>query len=220
FVVGDPDQGIYRFRGASSEAFQMFQKHFPSSKLIALTKNQRSTTPILKCAHEVIRLNPEPLEAAYARSPLVSARDEAEAVARSPVEAVLVTGNFMEATDLIAAILDRRRRTRCAWKDIAVLYRIHSHRDELAVELVKKGIPFSIEGLDVLDAPEVRDLLACLGSVLSDADSAAVFRVAALSQFSVDPAELRTAIKSQPRDSNAPLAVVLSGVRGGEQVVE
>jgi DNA helicase-2/ATP-dependent DNA helicase PcrA len=220
FVVGDPDQGIYRFRGASSEAFQMFQERFPNSKLIALTKNRRSTTPILKCAHEVIRLNPEPLDSDYARTALISARDEVEAVPRGPVEAVLVTGNFMEATDLVAAILERRRRTRCAWKDIAVLYRIHSHRDDLAVELAKNGIPFSIEGLDVLDAPEVRDLLACLGSVLSDADSAATFRVAALSQFSVDPAELRAAIKSLPRDSGAPLAVVLSGIKGGSQVVE
>ena len=219
-VVGDPDQGIYRFRGASSEAFQMFQEHFPNSKLIALTKNRRSTTPILKCAHEVIRLNPEPLEAAYARSALVSARDEADVLPRSPVETVLVTGNFMEATDLVTAVLERRRRTRCAWKDIAVLYRIHSHRDELAAELARNGIPFSIEGLDVLDAPEVRDVLACLGSVLSDADSAAMFRVAALAQFSVDPEELRTAIKSLPRDSTVPLAVVLSGVKGGAQVVE
>ena len=219
-AVGDPDQGIYRFRGASSEAFQLFRKRFPSSKLIALTKNRRSTTPILKCAHQVIRFNPEPLEAAYARSPLVSARDESEAVPRSPVETVLVTGNFMEATDLVAAILERRRQTRCAWKDIAVLYRIHSHRDELAAELARNGIPFSIEGLDILDAPEVRDALACLGSVVSDADSAAMFRVAALAQFLVDPEELRTAIKSLPRDSTVPLAVILSGVKGGAKVVE
>jgi DNA helicase II / ATP-dependent DNA helicase PcrA len=219
-VVGDPDQGIYRFRGASSEAFQLFQKRFPSSKLIALTKNRRSTTPILKCAHEVIRHNPEPLDSEYARTPLVSARDEAETSPRSPVETVLVTGNFMEATDLVTAILDRRRTTRCEWNDIAVLYRIHSHRDELAAELARSGIPFSIEGLDILDAPEVRDVLACLGSVLSDADSTTMFRVAALAQFTVDPEELRTAIKSLPRDSAVPLAVVLPGVKGGAQVVE
>src|SRR6266496_1882092 len=59
FAVGDPDQGIYRFRGASSGAFQLFQKHFAGSRLVALNKNRRSTTPILKCAHAVISENPE-----------------------------------------------------------------------------------------------------------------------------------------------------------------
>src|SRR5205823_14771305 len=44
FAVGDPDQGIYRFRGASSGAFELFQKHFPDCKVVALTKNRRSTT--------------------------------------------------------------------------------------------------------------------------------------------------------------------------------
>jgi DNA helicase-2/ATP-dependent DNA helicase PcrA len=225
FAVGDPDQGIYRFRGASSGAFQLFKNHFAGSRLVALNKNRRSTTPILKCAHALISENSEPLahDGMHRRMPLVSARDETEEIKlrpRLPVEAVLVSGNFMEATDLVSAVLERRRQTRCAWKEIAVLYRSHFHRDEVAAELSRNNIPFSIEGLDVLDAPEVRDLLACLGAVVSDADNAAIFRVAALSQFSVNPNELKTAIKALPRDSNAPLATVLSGVKGGKQVLE
>src|SRR6266849_11121399 len=47
FAVGDPDQGIYRFRGASSGAFELFQKRFPESKLVVFAKNRRSTTPVL-----------------------------------------------------------------------------------------------------------------------------------------------------------------------------
>jgi DNA helicase II / ATP-dependent DNA helicase PcrA len=225
FAVGDPDQGIYRFRGASSGAFQLFQKHFAGSRLVVLNKNRRSTTPILKCAHALISQNPESLTGGgeYRRMPLISARDESEqnkSLRRIPVDAVLVTGNFMEATDLVSGIVERRQQSRCQWKDIAVLYRSHFHRDEVAAELSRNDIPFSIEGLDVLDAPEVRDLLGCLGAVVSEADDAAVFRVAALPQFSVDPNELKAAIKALPRDSNASLTVVLRDVKSGRQVLE
>src|SRR5439155_1404656 len=106
FAVGDPDQGIYRFRGASSGAFEIFQQHFPQSKLVALAKNRRSTTPVLKCAYALISENPQFALSAggtqYHRSPLISARDDEEkqkASQRPPVEAVLVSGNLMEATD-------------------------------------------------------------------------------------------------------------------------
>jgi superfamily I DNA/RNA helicase/RecB family exonuclease len=236
FAVGDPDQGIYRFRGASSGAFELFQKHFAGSKLVVLTKNRRSTTPILKCAHALISQNPEfsliaatgsnsaeEVPAQYRRVPLISARDEQDtknAGRRPPVDAVLVTGNFMEATDLVSTLIERRRQSRCQWKDIAVLYRMHHHRDELAAELARNNIPFSIEGMDVLDTTDVRDLLACLGAVVADTDSAALFRVCALRQFSVDPNELRSTIRILPRDSTATIASVLSRVKGGDAVVD
>ncbi len=248
FAVGDPDQGIYRFRGASSGAFELFQKHFAGSKLVVLNKNRRSTTPILKCAYALISQNPEfslmaeagpvsaeetltspnPAEAAgtrtqYRRVPLISARDQQDAknaTRRAPVDAVLVTGNFMEATDLVSTLIERRRQSRCEWKDIAILYRMHHHRDELAAELARNKIPFSIEGMDVLDTPDVRDLLACLGAVVSDTDSAALFRVAAFRQFSVDPNELRSALRALPRDNTASIASVLSRLKGGDTIVE
>jgi DNA helicase-2/ATP-dependent DNA helicase PcrA len=227
FAVGDPDQGIYRFRGASSGAFELFQRQFADSKLVVLNKNRRSTTPILKCAHAIIAQNPHfslhSQASTYQRSSLISARDEQDPIKaekRLPVQAVLVTGNFMEATDLVSTMNERRRQSRCEWKNIAVLYRTHIHRDEVAAELARNNIPFSIEGLDVLDTPEVRDLLACLGAVISDADSAALFRVSALQQFSIDPTELKNAIKALPRDTTATMALVLARVNGGQAVIK
>jgi DNA helicase II / ATP-dependent DNA helicase PcrA len=59
FAVGDPDQAIYRFRGASSAAFGLFQRHFPGATIVALEKNHRSTTPILQCAFSLIDKNPQ-----------------------------------------------------------------------------------------------------------------------------------------------------------------
>jgi DNA helicase II / ATP-dependent DNA helicase PcrA len=227
FAVGDPDQGIYRFRGASSGAFELFQRQFAGSKLAVLNRNRRSTTPILKCAHAVIDQNPEfSLSTgadAYHRMPLISARDEQDpdrAAQRAPLQAVLVSGGFMEATDLVSTLIERRRQFRCEWKNIAVLYRTHFHRDEVAAELARNGIPFSIEGLDVLDTPKVRDLLACLGAVVSDADSAALFRAAALPQFLVEPEELRSAIKSLPPETTTTMASVLSRVKGCDALLE
>jgi DNA helicase-2/ATP-dependent DNA helicase PcrA len=227
FAVGDPDQGIYRFRGASSDAFELFQRHFPESKLAVLTKNRRSTTAILNCAHSVVAQNPGFFMNAegnlYRRTPLISARDEQEpgkSSTRAPVEAVLVTSGFMEATDLVSTLLERRRRLRCDWKDIAILYRSHFHREEVAAELARNEVPFSIEGLDVTDTPEVRDLLACLSAVISPTDNAALFRVAALRQFSVDPEELRASMKALPRDGKKGLADVLPQVGGGAEILK
>ncbi len=68
-----------------------------------------------------------------------------------------------------------------------MLYRQHNHRDELVQELAERGIPFSIEGLDVLDTPEVRDAVACLTAAVSPNDAASLFRVAALPQFGINP---------------------------------
>ena len=59
FAVGDPDQAIYQFRGASSAAFGLFQCHFPGTRVVKLEKNRRSTTAILQSAFAVIDKNPE-----------------------------------------------------------------------------------------------------------------------------------------------------------------
>jgi len=226
FAVGDPDQGIYRFRGASSDAFELFTRTFPAAELVVLTKNRRSTTPVLRSAYDLISKNPEfslLCGDRYRRIPLESARDEeqpAKALERELVNAVLVTSPFMEATDLISTVLELRRRTRCPWKNIAVLYRIHHHREEVVNELARNNIPFSIEALDVMDTPEVRDLLACLGAVVSPSDSAALFRVAALRKFAIDPQALSSRMKPLPRDSDTSIAVVLPSVSGGLDLLD
>src|SRR6202166_2074534 len=82
FGVGDPDQAIYRFRGASSAAFHLFRRNFPQTKLVLLGKNRRSITPILQCAFAVIERNPPVFAAkerdalAYRRTPLQAVREE------------------------------------------------------------------------------------------------------------------------------------------------
>jgi ATP-dependent DNA helicase UvrD/PcrA len=230
FAVGDPDQGIYRFRGASSIAFQLFQQHFPDSRLAVLDRNRRSLTPILKCAFAVIDKNPpfssQDRSLQYQRTPLVSARDEegqasGKPLTIIPVEAVVIGDKEMESADVAASILERRKQSQCKWKEIAVLYRSHQHRDELAAELAHRNIPFLIENLDVMDTAQARDLFACLGAVLSEADGASLVRVAALPQFGIDGRKLREAIQQLPRNADGTgIALALRRLEGGVAILE
>jgi len=233
FAVGDPDQAIYRFRGASSAAFSLFQHNFSGAKVVALEKNRRSTTPILKTAHALISKNPDfsqstPGALHFERRPLISAREEdatraGKALPSVPVEAVVLgpKDRDLECADVATLLRQRRRESRCDWKDLAVLYRQHLHRDELVAELAEQKIPFSIENMDVMDTPHARDLFACLGAVVSARDDASLFRVAAFPQFTIDPEKLRAGIRSLPRDQESGgVAAVLEKVPGGSSVLK
>ncbi|MCU1295898.1 MAG: hypothetical protein JWO91_176, partial [Acidobacteriaceae bacterium] len=206
FAVGDPDQAIYRFRGASSAAFGLFHRHFPNARSVVLDRNRRSTTPVLNCAFAVISSNSDVFTGTastfqYKRSPLISGREEdalreGKKLPSIPVETVILTAKDAECFDVVTEIRQQQRQNRSGWKDFAVLYRQHSHRDQLAEELAQQGIPFSIENMDVMDTPEVRDLFACLGAVFSTSDGASLFRVAALPQFAIDPEKLRAGMRA------------------------
>jgi DNA helicase-2/ATP-dependent DNA helicase PcrA len=240
FAVGDPDQAIYRFRGASSAAFELFYRQFPTARLVVLGKNRRSTTPILRCAYALIDKNP-PVFArdrrashhdgtiTYRREPLQSAREEDAAQAGSWLPDTYVTvasysGKDAEGPDVVSVIGEQRRRLHCKWSDFAVLYRTHAHRDDVVRELAEAAIPFTIEGVDVSDSPEARDLFACLSAVTSAGDDVSLFRVAALPQFNVDPECLRMTLRAIAKDSKedrvVTLASVLEGVPGGLAVIE
>ena len=235
FGVGDPDQAIYRFRGASSAAFHLFRRQFPQTKLVVLGRNRRSLVPILQCAFAVVDKNPPVFAAkqhdalAYQRTPLQSAREEdghkkGKPLPSPPVEAVSFARKEAEAPDVVRVIEETKRHSRCKWKDFAILYRTHIHRDEVARELADHEIPFSIENMDVSDTAEVRDLFACVDVVVDLGADASLFRVAALPQFEVDPEQLRSALRTLAKDSKdgltLPLATVLDTVTGGSDVLE
>ena len=233
FAVGDPDQSIYRFRGASSEAFELFHRNFPGAKRVVLEKNRRSTTPILQTAFAVIRENPPVFakggEFAYERMPLQSARDEEAAKtgiprANSPVTAVILKDKSTEGPDLVSYLREAHRKLKCKWSDFGVLYRLHTHRDDLVQELAEAGIPFVIESMDVSDTPEARDLFACLNAIVSSGDDVSLFRVAGLPCFRVHPEQLRQVMRAIARESREAQVVTLSSalsrVEGGAEVLE
>ncbi len=195
-------------------------------RAVVLGKNRRSLTPILRCAFGIVNGNPLAFShnahaIAYERTPLESLRDEESRergeIATKPLVKIVTWGDKdVEAADLARRIQQTRKAERCAWKDFAVLYRLHNHRDELVRELAQRGIPFSIEGLDVLDTPEVRDAIACLAAAVSPNDAASLFRVAALPQFHIDGNELRAAMRAVRRNElDLPGILEKAGGRGG-----
>lgn len=245
FAVGDPDQAIYQFRGASSEAFSLFAKKFPAMQLVALDKNRRSRSPILRCAFGIVNENPQAFSRGlasngntYQRTPLESLRDEqarqtGDTASAAPVEIVTWRDREVEAADLARRIQKMRKNNkeentnantnankdqRCQWSDFAVLYRQHSNRNELVYQFTERGIPFSIEGLDVLDTPEVRDVIACLTAAVSPSDAASMFRVTALPGFAIDPTELRAAMRAGRRELD--LRKALTQLAGGPVVLD
>jgi len=231
FVVGDPDQAIYQFRGASSEAFTLFIKNFPAARVVALEKNRRSLSPILRCAFGMVNDNPpvfsqKETSISYQRAALESLRDEEAKQKGDSTVAPLVEIVTWGAKEVEAAGLARRiqrkhkdKDQRCQWREFGVLYRQHNHRDELVHEFAERGIPFSIEGLDILDTPEVRDVVACLTAAVSPNDAASLFRVAALPQFGINPLELRAAMRAVRRQE-LDLRTVLEKLAGGPAVLE
>lgn len=233
-AVGDPDQGIYRFRGASSAAFELFRHHFDDTRLVVLEKNRRSTTPILRTAFAVINKNPAALTHngdqpnAYRRTPLQSAREEEAAkegkqLPSPPVTTFILACRDSDGPDLAGFIRDLQKKSKCRWSDFGILYRTHVHRDDVVQALAEADIPFVIESMDISDTPEVRDLFACLQAVASNGDDVSWFRVAALPCFNIDAGQLRQTMRAIAHDNReervTPLSQALDRVAGGTEVV-
>ena len=228
FAVGDPDQAIYQFRGASSGAFDQFLNTFGSDRVkrVTMSANRRSTLPILRCAYQAIKCNPQILsvEAAdggWPRQPLTCARldDDARVATAPPVVQAIVPNSLEQEATFIADMIQAMQRERPGtWlSQIGVLYRSHYHREKIVAELHQRGIPVRVKGVDLFDTPELRDAMAVL-RILDSTHPVALFRVAALPQFDVDPERFRAQLVLAGRDGSAEAALEESP--GGTAVVE
>ncbi len=177
FAVGDNDQAIYRFRGASFASFQLFLERFANWKpgedsspfRVSLTENYRSTPNILRVATQVIAQNT--VSADFPKKFLTANRKEGE-----KIRIVELENEEAEAT-WITSELERIHSAGRKWSDFAILYRQHAHRDELVPELVRRKIPFVISRLSILDHPLVKDVIAYLRLIAKPYDDIACARV-------------------------------------------
>src|SRR5271165_2419970 len=176
-VVGDNDQAIYRFRGASFGSFKLFLQRFTdwtegqdsTPYRVSLTKNYRSTPNILRVATQAIGMNEVSPE--FPKKVLHPNRPEGE-----KIRIVELDSPESEAI-WVADELQRLHNAGRRWRDFAVLYRQHAHRDFLVEELSQRKIPFIINRLSILEHPLVRDVLAYLRLIASPYDDIACARV-------------------------------------------
>ncbi len=195
-VVGDDDQSIYRFRGASYAAFSQFGDRFgkppvwapdrPAATVVRqpLLDNRRSTGHILSAASRLIDRNQQRLKSGVLRpiKPLGEA-----------VKVVHATDEQDEADVIVAWIKDTFAELPSPkrWSDIAVLYRKHRHRDLIVERLRKQDIPYVVVGGTGLFAvPEVRDVEAALRVAANPDDSSAFVRLLSAGPWRLDAAEI------------------------------
>ncbi len=189
-AVGDNDQAIYRFRGASFGSFKLFLERFAgwregedSTKFrVSLVENYRSTPNILRVATQVIAQNT--VSADFPKKVLSANKEESEKVRIAELE------TEEDEARWIAGELQRLHATGRRWHDFAVLYRQHAHRDELVEELSGRKIPFVISKLSILDHPLVKDVLAYLRLIATPFDDIACARVLAAPAWGLEPADL------------------------------
>ena len=189
-AVGDNDQAIYRFRGASFGSFKLFLERFAgwregqdSTKFrVSLVENYRSTPNILRIATQVIAQNT--VSADFPKKVLSANKEEGEKIRIVELE------TEQNEACWVASELERLHGAGRKWRDFAVLYRQHAHRDDLVEELSRRKIPFVISKLSILEHPLVRDLIAYLRMIATPFDDIACARVVAAPAWGLEATDL------------------------------
>ncbi len=196
-VVGDDDQSIYRFRGASFAAFAEFDTRFsrppahdpdasppgPPTRL-RLEQNFRSVGNVLTAANRLIACNETRFEP---DKRLVTDRPDGD-----PIQLVVCAGPEDEAVAIVDAIKSFvGNQTLRKWTDVAVLYRKHKHRDQIVARLRDEDIPYTVVGgLSLFETPEIRDLEQGLRAIADPHDDVALVRTMTSGPWRLDALEI------------------------------
>jgi superfamily I DNA/RNA helicase/RecB family exonuclease len=230
FAVGDPDQAIYHFRGASSAAFTEFISVFDrleQRNIINLAANQRSTQNILDCGFSSIRHNPRlsPVGSRLNldRERLLSARDEEDRqtgntllFATEPVDIVPYREYAQECSDIAERILELHGQG-ARWGDCAVLFRSHANAEGLVEELGARSIPFEVQDTDVFESDALRDVVAWLHCAVFRTDDVSFFRLAMRADSGIDLTGLYAKLSTSARGTK--VGQLLEDVPGGPELL-
>ena len=166
-VVGDDDQSIYKFRGATIENILSFEERYQGCRCIRLEQNYRSTGHILDAANAVIRNNTE--------------RKGKELWTDKPsgdlIELYTADSEKEEAQYVASKMLAGYSKG-ANWRDFAVLYRKNAQSNSIEFALKRNGIPYRIfGGTRFFDRAEVKDILSYLSVVSSPGDNLRLERI-------------------------------------------
>ena len=166
-VVGDDDQSIYRFRGATIENILNFERIYPGTKTIRLEQNYRSTSNILNAANCVIQHNTE-----RKGKTLWTSNGEGDKVQ------VYTAENEQDEASHIADVIGEHLREGASLKDHAVLYRMNAQSNPIETYFARAGIPYRIVGGQrFFDRKEVKDINSYLAVIVNPRDDVRLRRI-------------------------------------------
>ncbi|MBE6618718.1 MAG: ATP-dependent DNA helicase PcrA [Ruminococcaceae bacterium] len=167
-VVGDDDQSIYRFRGATIENILNFDRNYADAKVIKLEQNYRSTGVILGAANEVIRNN-----TGRKGKELWTDKDGGDKITLAKLDDQNAEGYFV--ADTINDLCKKQNRD---FGDFAVLYRTRAQSNAIEKALVRAGVKYCIVGdTRFYDRKEIKDILAYLQLVVNPHDNIRLMRI-------------------------------------------
>ncbi len=168
FVVGDPDQTIYTWRGANLNIIMEFNEMFPSAKTIILDTNYRSSKKILECANKLIKNNKYRLS-----KDLIAFHGEGEKVQYNNS-----SDSFSEAELVAKTITEEKQKYNYAYSDFAILYRANYLSRDIESALTRNGIPYKIYGgVKFYERKEIKDSLAYLRLLVNKQDDLSLTRI-------------------------------------------
>ncbi len=166
-VVGDPDQGIYGFRGADISNILNFEDDYPDAKVIKLEQNYRSKEKILKAAQSVIKNNRSRKE-----KDLWSDRGEGAGLE------IYEAKDEKDEADFICSTAKELKKGEYNFKDMAILYRTNSQSRVFEDMLMKYSIPYQIiGGVRFYERMEIKDIMAYLRVLYNPADDINLLRI-------------------------------------------
>ena len=166
-VVGDDDQSIYRFRGATIENILNFEQHFPGAQVIRLEQNYRSTANILNAANGVIQNN-----RGRKGKTLWTQNGTGEKLISYEADS-----EFDEAA-YIAAAIEKNIEKGAKLREHAVLYRMNAQSSTIETHFARAGIPYKIVGGQrFYERKEIKDLLAYMSITVNEQDDLRLRRI-------------------------------------------
>ncbi len=167
-VVGDDDQSIYRFRGATIENILEFDKGFKNARVVRLEQNYRSTQNILSAANSVIRHN-----LGRHGKELWCNNGEGDKIKVKKLQ-----NQNEESKYIINKIIDGVTREKRKYSDFAVLYRINAQSNSLENYFAKSGLPYRIlGGVRFYERKEIKDIIAYLCIIKNHGDTVRLRRI-------------------------------------------
>ena len=166
-VVGDDDQSIYKFRGATIENILSFEDEYKGCRVIRLEQNYRSTAHILGAANAVIRNN-----LGRKGKELWTKGDDGE------LPELYVADNEHDEARFVASQILGLYGKGSSWGDNAVLYRMNAQSHQIEQAFKRNGIPYKVfGGTSFFDRAEVKDMLAYLCVIASPNDDLRLGRI-------------------------------------------